>query len=191
MYSDSYLNVCLFLLVLKRRSHSHWSTPVCLKGFPFQARKLITAQGFLILGIVPYAFLGHTSKSIRAFKSLPEVSLAIHFLGECIVLKIHVFRRQSCITQCIHSTINRSNLLHIFFTFVWMVRDLFIASRDTVSLTVVGATSSPEFKHITSSLVPVVLESDSGTYGGNRRPASCGPHLAGCFSCEPLLLPAI
>ena len=47
------------------------------------------------LGILTFASLTHTPKSLRAFKRRSEMFIALCFLGKCVVLKMRVFRLQS------------------------------------------------------------------------------------------------
>ena len=72
---------------------------------------------------------------------------------------------------------------------------LSVSCRHAVSSAVVGAISSPPSKHVTESSVPELSGSGTGTFRGsdvlgssswgNQRPASCGPHVVGCFCSNP------
>ena len=121
-------------------SHEHVAPtitcqPWCVqRGFCCQVRKFIIANSFLPLGILLFTFLGHTPKSVRAFKRLSEILVVVCFSGKCIISKMRLFRREPYIVLCKPIASARSNLLHIFLTSTHMHWALSISCTQANSL---------------------------------------------------------
>ena len=168
------------------------------EGFVAKYSSLSLLMGSLTLGNFLLCALGPYAKVSACIQKAVTNVCSGMFLREMHHLQDGCFET-STLHYSMHAHCQQSfkSFWHIIHTSAYMRWVLSISSIYAKPLRVLGDPSSPESKHITSSSVLVVSQSDTGIYGGcdvassstwgNRRSASCGPHLPRCFSCEPLL----
>lgn len=125
MHSDCNLNGCIFLLLLTGCSHNYCSTPV----FPNKLRLQSPQVNAYVQKAVRNGGSGMFSRKMHR----PQDAR---------------FRHQLRIIQYMPIAIYQLNLLHIFLTFSHMCSTLSVSFVYAESFQVVGATSSPNSKHI-------------------------------------------